>query len=545
MRKIAAALGLFMMILTACGGKATGTAIQQEGGGAVSGQNTISGTISPGKLEERSALDEEGDRLAASGDTEKAEEQYLQAIAENAKDIGARLGFARLRIEKEDYESAERSLNMAARLAPGMKDIYEIYADLVKRSGSLSYGTELKQLAERNDQQWFLDKYVPSVPKGDLPDGRISGPEYLSLAAGEGETIRVQISSDGELFRETEYCAPIRITRGKTEVTAYSVRNSIPGEKATFSYEGDYPSIPVTFKDPAVEAITRFILKKPEGEITDQDCESITDFNPNEWYGMADYELTKKLKISSLEDLRWFRNLERLSILNNVTDGMPSGFEALLDIRLSTLYISGLPVSDLSFLKYVPELTKLHAPRCGLTDISGLKGNTVITTLYIDENPEIRDISPVTEMKQLKTLSVDFDQIEKLSQLQNCENLTNLQIEGGGRPLREEESKIIGGIKNLKYLYLYDAGISDLSFLKSLPNLLTLSFRGGDITDLSPLYDLKGLSTLTMRNLEHIPDIVQFKNLSKLKKLDLRGTDISENQANELKKMLPNCNIQF
>jgi Leucine-rich repeat (LRR) protein len=77
-------------------------------------------------------------------------------------------------------------------------------------------------------------------------------------------------------------------------------------------------------------------------------------------------------------------------------------------------------------------------------------------------------------------------------------------------------------LKNLRYLLLSNTQVSDLSPLAELKNLYYLQLGGTQVSDLSPLVELK--------NLTH---------------LDLRNTLVSEEQVEELRQALPNCEINY
>ncbi|MDY6866280.1 MAG: leucine-rich repeat domain-containing protein, partial [Halobacteriota archaeon] len=55
---------------------------------------------------------------------------------------------------------------------------------------------------------------------------------------------------------------------------------------------------------------------------------------------------------------------------------------------------------------------------------------------------------------------------------------------------------ILAGFRNITFLSLRSAGISDVSFLKELKGLTSLDLSGNNLSDVSFLKELKGLTSL-------------------------------------------------
>jgi Leucine-rich repeat (LRR) protein len=111
------------------------------------------------------------------------------------------------------------------------------------------------------------------------------------------------------------------------------------------------------------------------------------------------------------------------------------------------------------------------------------------------QNTPVSDLSPLAELKSLETLALHNTQVSDLS--------------------------LLAELKNLKQLYLSNMQVSDLSPLSELKNLEGLGLYGTQVSDLSPLAELKNLEWL-----------------------GLEDTQVSEEQVQELRQALPNCNIE-
>lgn len=93
---------------------------------------------------------------------------------------------------------------------------------------------------------------------------------------------------------------------------------------------------------------------------------------------------------------------------------------------------------------------------------------------------------------------------------------------------------------SLKGVGIWDSGISDITPLKSLTNLTTLSLSGNNISDIRPLTSLTNLTSLSLRD-NKISDITPLKSLTKLTTLDLIGNPIE----NKICPIKPESICQF
>jgi Leucine-rich repeat (LRR) protein len=96
----------------------------------------------------------------------------------------------------------------------------------------------------------------------------------------------------------------------------------------------------------------------------------------------------------------------------------------------------------------------------------------------------------------------------------------------------------------LKRLNLSHNNITDISSLEGLVNLEHLYLPENNITDILALSHLNNLETLVLHNNE-ITDVSLLGNLKNLKYLSIRRNYIVESQIDELRKVLPNCEISY
>ncbi len=133
------------------------------------------------------------------------------------------------------------------------------------------------------------------------------------------------------------------------------------------------------------------------------------------------------------------------------------------------------------------------------------------------QNTQVSDLSPLAELMNLEWLDLPYTQVSDLS------------------PLTE--------LKSLKELRLYNTPVNDLSPLVVLKNLGTLDLSNTQVSDVSPLSELKNLKQLNLSNTQ-VNDLSPLVELKNLVLLSLGNTPVSDEQVQELRQTLPNCEIR-
>ena len=113
------------------------------------------------------------------------------------------------------------------------------------------------------------------------------------------------------------------------------------------------------------------------------------------------------------------------------------------------------------YLSDVLKLTHLEAKGQGIDDLTGLETFTNLTSLDLSSNfLEGGKLSPLQNLKNLKSLNLEFNKLEQISSLQNLTQLT--------------------------YLKVNHNQIKDLSPIKNLTRLKALYIKGNETVDFSP-----------------------------------------------------------
>lgn len=223
------------------------------------------------------------------------------------------------------------------------------------------------------------------------------------------------------------------------------------------------------------------------------------DFKQNRWVNLYDY------------------NRGGLGFVKNKNE--PNNFNHLaVPVGLFEIFKAKIPDWErLSNLKVLI----LNGPiknKWELRDLSPLRHLTNLKVLSI-ENLQVKDLSPLRELKHLEQLFLrntyisDLSPLEGLSQLQFLDiNLTKVR---NLSPLRN--------LKKLEKLYIHRTDVHDLEPLRDLEQLSDFDASFTKIQDLSSLEGLRKLITLIV-SINEIRDLNPLKGLEKLKKLNVSNT---------------------
>ena len=148
-------------------------------------------------------------------------------------------------------------------------------------------------------------------------------------------------------------------------------------------------------------------------------------------------------------------------------------------LQLTELDVGGKDISDISPLSGVRQLKSLFLTENQITDLSPLAGHTQLLSLTLDGNGQLQDLSPLVNLKGLRLLYLDRNHVADLSPL--------------------------AGLTELKYLYLRDNQVDNLEPLGNLKHLVVLDLGGNKFTDLIPLMNLSELKHLSVDDSPYLP----------------------------------------
>ena len=170
--------------------------------------------------------------------------------------------------------------------------------------------------------------------------------------------------------------------------------------------------------------------------------------------------------VESLEGIERFTGLDMLFLNDNPGIDI-SGLGGVTS--LTYLELARCELEDISELLGLEALAGLNLMQNRLTDVSALRRMTALTELYLDYNEDLEDVSALSGLRALQTLSLKGTAVTDLSAIAGLTELSTLDIEG----CRIESIEPLLGLKNLRTLYAAGCGLNsdELSELgRALPN---------------------------------------------------------------------------
>ena len=152
-------------------------------------------------------------------------------------------------------------------------------------------------------------------------------------------------------------------------------------------------------------------------------------------------------------------------------------------------------ISDISPLANLTNLRSISLNHNRIEDISPLAKLINLEFVGIDDN-EIVDISPLTKLTKLEKLELLDNRISDLPPLKELTNLKMLRLNTN----KISDVSPLAGLINLERLDLINNEISDVSPLAALTNLDDLRLAKNEISDVSPLAGLTNLTWLDLSN---------------------------------------------
>lgn len=196
-------------------------------------------------------------------------------------------------------------------------------------------------------------------------------------------------------------------------------------------------------------------------------------------------------------------------------------------------------------------ITSLSFTAKGITNISGIENFGYLEGL-IFWNEKIEDFSPIENLVNLKSLSIDYNspKIENINFLNKLVQLTSLSIcadsdnRGTARGNTIKDISALQNMSNLKSLLLAQNEISDITPLRSLSGLTSLNLEGSPIEDVSILCNLNNLKILHLESCEiDDNDLEYICNLTNLKSLYLGNINYEYNNINNIEPIKKLTNL--
>ncbi len=389
-----------------------------------------------------------------------------------------------------------------------------------------------------------LDAMRPAAPTVDKAPGFYS--EYITLNfQSSGGTLYITTNGQYPTTANAPSTGSVTLEGGETKIYALCVaENGLVSPISIFNYTVGGVIEDVTLADPALDALVRSqLLLDADAVISTEDIWTIT-------------ELTVPAETTTLEDLKYFISLEKLTIDGmdipdlgviagmtnlkelNITDCSLGGSMSMFGNlqRLERLTLSGSGVSSLSDIAEAENVIYLDLSDNAIGDITPLSGMYKLEQLNLSDNA-VADPSALTALKELEELNLANNSLPSLPDLSACTQLSTLDVSGNSLVA-------LDGVKGLSALVSLSASNNALVDVDALSGLDTLSKLDVSHNAIPNLSGIAGLSSITELNFAYnevtaLPDFGDGSELMRIVGDYNKLTDISSLNG------LPNLNYVY
>lgn len=230
-------------------------------------------------------------------------------------------------------------------------------------------------------------------------------------------------------------------------------------------------------------------------------------------------------KIAELPKFSENSALINLSLSGNKLTKLDVNFK-----NLTSLYVDGNEIKDLAIT--APKLETLNLSGNKLTKLDALKDLTTLEALDLSGNSTIIDLAPIASLKNLTTLGLIFTKdkaatkLTDISALKDMTKLETLSISYTG----VKDIDAIAGLKELTSLTINNSKVVSTKALEKLSKLTTVDLSANDIEDVVGLKNKKKLSSLNLseNNIKDISDLKGAFTVDTIKTLNFKGNMITD-----------------
>lgn len=303
-----------------------------------------------------------------------------------------------------------------------------------------------------------------------------------------------------------------------------------------------------TFTEPLIEDAVRMQLNNPDGPVTYEDLEKITEIHifglqiysddsevwlrgNYPWFYTVEFEesglYNQKGTISSLDDILNMPNLDTLCLYRQQIEDI----SILKDTKIQELGLGYNPITDFGVLANNENITYLSLPSTSISDVYVLATMPNLRSLNIS-NTEIRSINglencPLEQLNLYQTFLYDYSQLRRFSTLTELSvdsvtpnqlkmfgnlSLTSLEIHNSDNCTLED----ISIFSELTYLHFNGTGTELFRIgTPDLPNLTELDVGKAQMDGFEALSGLSNLETLHI----YAADCTNYDGLDQIPKL--------------------------
>ena len=211
---------------------------------------------------------------------------------------------------------------------------------------------------------------------------------------------------------------------------------------------------------------------------------------------------------------------------NTVSVGFEGAYENPDDKNTKTIDITDYVFDSFDDFVYLTGLRSFSSIYTTNDDYSFLANCKELEIIEISGNSECRGFDFLAQLPKLYSFSLESGAIEDLSVFDSMTGLRQLSLNSVSTKIDPDYLMSETGL-TIEELGYDETAIMELSFVKNLTNLETLSITSSLVNDLSPL---EGLEKLTYLDLSYngINDVTPLAKLKNLEYLDLTQSIISD-----------------
>ncbi|MBP9925732.1 MAG: leucine-rich repeat domain-containing protein [Cyclobacteriaceae bacterium] len=153
--------------------------------------------------------------------------------------------------------------------------------------------------------------------------------------------------------------------------------------------------------------------------------------------------------------------------------------------------------------------------------VADLKRMTAITEIDVTGNVFIKDIEPLAQLYNLKSLNLSKSKVTDLSPIRNLTELTDLNLSG----TKTEDITALRYSSKLTNLSISHTVVTDISVLEKMPELQQLDVSGTNLLSFDALRYARNLQDLNLKA-SNISDLQSLDSLQNLTTLNLSNTSV-------------------
>ncbi len=193
-------------------------------------------------------------------------------------------------------------------------------------------------------------------------------------------------------------------------------------------------------------------------------------------------------------------------------------------VSVDSINLSGnTQITDLSPLSELRDLKHLDISNTAIADLSPISNVTLLESLNLENTPTSTTFF-IKYSDRLKYLNLSGTQVESIGELLNLKNLVTLKLEQANQI---QSFAVLNEFKNLTELNLSSSGFNNIENIKDLVKIERLDISQNTMINFSLLSNLSSLKYLDVA-VSNIQDLTPIQNLGKLEFLDITSTKVAD-----------------